>query len=61
MAENTTGLEPGESTSTESDTGPDVQQEGDPRASTDPVKTAPGVVPSLDAPLRAPSPAAPEN
>ena len=29
MAENTTGLEPGESTSTESDTGPDVQQEGD--------------------------------
>ncbi len=29
MAENTTGLEPGESPSTESDTGPDVQQEGD--------------------------------
>ncbi len=29
MAENVTGLEPDETASTESDTGPDVQQEGD--------------------------------
>ena len=29
MAENTTGLEPAENPSTESDTGPDVEQEGD--------------------------------
>ncbi len=29
MAENVTGLEPAEAKSTESDTGPDVQQDGD--------------------------------